>query len=162
MDHCQGVFRHFPVQQFIGIPLDALDGVESAGSDAAAAAGTFFLIDVGFVVFSVTDGITAAFFGTAAAAPAQFFIHFGLAGRMLFHFPGPAATPHTDILHRSPEPGGFVAFEMGQADEHIRIHDGTADFGRLDVFPIGTGTSTSSVPRSPSPMITWQPVVIVL
>ena len=56
---------------------------------------------------------------------------------MLFHFPGPAAAPHTDILHRSPEPGGFVAFEMGQADEHIRIHDGTADFGRLDVFPIG-------------------------
>ena len=136
MDHCQGVFRHFPVQQLVGIPLDALDGIEPTGTDAAAAAGAFFFINVCFVI-NVRNGITAAFFGTAAAAPAKLFIHLGFPGRMLFHLPGPAAAAHAHILHRSAEPSGFMAFEMGQADEYICIHDGTADFGLLDVLPSG-------------------------
>ena len=41
------------------------------------------------------------------------------------------------FLRAPPKAGGLVALEVGQADEHIRVHDGAADLGGLAVFAAG-------------------------
>ena len=53
---------------------------------------------------------------------------------MLLHLAGPGAAAHADVLDGTPKAGRLVALEVGQADEHIRVHDGTADLGGLAVF----------------------------
>ena len=133
--HGLGVFCHLAVQLVAGIPFIVADGVEGAGADAAAAALADILVDMGLVVF-IGDGIGAAFLGAAAAAPAQRFIHDAFPGRMLFHFTGPAAAAHTDILQRAAEPRHFMSFKMGQTDKHVRIHDSASDFRFFHVHAV--------------------------
>ena len=55
---------------------------------------------------------------------------------MLLHLARAGAAAHADILERTAEAGGLVALEVGQADEHVRIHDGAADLGGLAVFAV--------------------------
>ena len=90
---------------------------------------------MGLVVF-IGDGIGAAFLGAAAAAPAQRFIHDAFPGRMLFHFSGPAAASHADILQCAAEPRHFMSFKMGQTDKHVRIHDSASDFRFFHVHAV--------------------------
>ena len=40
---------------------------------------------------------------------------------------GPGAAAHADVLDGSAEAGHLVALEVGEADEHIRVHDGPAN-----------------------------------
>ena len=53
---------------------------------------------------------------------------------MLLHLARTGTAAHADVLDGPAEAGRFVALEVGQADEHIRVHDGTADLGGLAVF----------------------------
>ena len=55
---------------------------------------------------------------------------------MLFHLAGTAAAAHADILNGTAEARHFVAFEVSQADEDVRIHNGPADFRFFNVFTV--------------------------
>ena len=127
LGNCPGILCHLAVQLVSGVPLVVTDGIEGAGTDAAAAALADILVDMGLVVY-IGDGIGAAFLGAATAAPAQRFIHDAFPGRMLFHFTGAAAAAHADILQRAAKTCHFMTFKMGQTDKHVRIHDSASDF----------------------------------
>ena len=53
---------------------------------------------------------------------------------MHLHLPGPGTAAHADILQGAAHAGLLVAFEVGQADKHIRVHNGPADLGLLHVL----------------------------
>ena len=53
---------------------------------------------------------------------------------MLILLASAGAAAHADVLDGAAEAGHLVALEVGQADEHVRIHDGAADVSLLDVF----------------------------
>ena len=55
---------------------------------------------------------------------------------MLLHFSGTASAAHTDVFDGTTETGGFMTFEMGQADKDVGVHDRVADEGRLAVFSV--------------------------
>ena len=130
-----GILCHLPVQQIARIPLHSLDGIESTGPNAAATALAKVWIDISLVIL-IGDGIGAALPGTAAAALAEFCVHLWFAGRMLLHLSCSAARAHTDVLDGTTETSHLMALEMGQADENIRIHDGPANLGLLDILTI--------------------------
>ena len=129
-----GVLRHLPVQLLVGAFVGGIHGVKAAGTDAAAAALALVVVDDSLVLLVVGNGVGAALLGAAVAAPAQALLHCRLAGGVLLHLAGPGAAAHADVLDGTPKAGGLVALEVGQADEHIRVHDGAADLGGLAVF----------------------------
>ena len=55
---------------------------------------------------------------------------------MLLHFSGTASATHTDVFDGTTETGGFMTFEMGQADKDVGVHNRVADEGRLAVFSV--------------------------
>ena len=69
--------------------------------------------------------------GTGTAAHALRLIHVRLSGIVLLHLSGTASAAHTDILQAAAEAGSLVALEVGQRNEHVGIHNGTADLRRL-------------------------------
>ena len=129
-----GVLGHLPVQLLVGAFVGGIHGVKAAGTDAAAAALALVVVDDSLVLLVVGNGVGAALLGAAVAAPAQALLHCRLAGGVLLHLAGPGAAAHADVLDGTPKAGGLVALEVGQADEHIRVHDGAADLGGLAVF----------------------------
>ena len=72
-------------------------------------------------------------FGAGLAAHAALLHHEGLAGVVHLHLPGPGTAAHADILQGAAHAGLLVGFEVGQADKHIRVHNGPADLGLLHV-----------------------------
>ena len=44
------------------------------------------------------------------------------------------AAAHADILDRAAEPGRLMSLEMGQADENVGVHDGSANPRFLYIF----------------------------
>ena len=78
-----------------------------------------------------------------AAADAVFLRHVGLARIVLLHLTGAAAAAHADIFQAAAEAGLFMSLEMGQRDEHIGVHNGTADLGVLHIL--------AARPRAPPP-----------
>ena len=52
---------------------------------------------------------------------------------MHLHLPGAGAAAHADILDRTADPGVFMALEMGQRDDDIRIHQRPADLGLFNI-----------------------------
>ncbi len=137
MADCGGILRHLAVQQLVGAVVGRIDGVKAARTDAAAAALALVVVDDRLVFGIVSNGVRAALLGAAVAAAAQPLLHGGLAGSVLLHLARAGAAAHADILERTAKAGGLVALEVGQADEHIRIHDGAADLGGLAVFAVG-------------------------
>ena len=55
---------------------------------------------------------------------------------MLFHLAGTTAASHTDILDSATKACHFMTFKMSQADDNIRIHDSSANFGLFHVFAV--------------------------
>ena len=55
-------------------------------------------------------------------------VHLGLAAA--------GAAAHADVLQRAAEAGALVALEMGQRDEHIRVHHGAADLRVFDILAV--------------------------
>ena len=139
MAHRGGVLRDLAAEVLIGGVVDIGDGIEGAGADAAAAALAQVGVDMGFAVLVIEDGVAAALLGTAAAATADGGIHPGGALVMLMHLAGPGAAAHADILAGAAETGGFMALEMGEGDQDIRVHDGAADEGGLAELAVGHG-----------------------
>ena len=129
-----GILCHLAVQLLIGAVVQGVDGVKVARTDAAAAALALVVIDHSLIVLVVGDGVRAALRCTAAAAAAQPLLHAGRAGGVLLHLACTGAAAHADVLDGAAEAGSLVALEVVQADEHIRIHDGPADLGRLAVL----------------------------
>ena len=134
---CGGVFGHLAVQHLVGAVALGIDGVEVAGTDAAAAALALVLVDDSLVLLVVCNGVGAALLGAAVAAAAQALLHGRVAGSVLLHLARAGAAAHADVLDGTAEAGGLVALEVGQADEDVRIHDGAADLSRLAVFAVG-------------------------
>jgi hypothetical protein len=81
----------------------------------------------------------AALLRAAAAAAALVRIDLRLAEAVLIHLAGAAAAAHADVLQRAAEARGLVALEVGQADEHVRVHDGAADVGLLHELAVRHG-----------------------
>ena len=48
-----------------------------------------------------------------------------------FHFTGPGAAAHAQVLQRAAEAGALVALEVVQRNDDIGVHNGPADFGGL-------------------------------
>ena len=55
---------------------------------------------------------------------------------MLLHFSGTASAAHTDVFDGTTETGGFMTFEMGQADKDVGVHNRVSDEGRLAVLSV--------------------------
>ena len=132
------VFGHLTSQDGISIPGVIADGIEGAGTYAAAAALTLLGIDPGLLIL-VADGIGTAFLGTTLAALTFLFIYVGLAAVMLLHFSGTASAAHTYILNGTAETCHLMALEMVKGNEDVCIHNGTSYICFLKVFPIGNG-----------------------
>ena len=131
------VLGHLAVQLFVCTAVDGVNGIEIAGTDAAAAALAFVVIDDSLILLVVGNGIRAALLGAAVAAAAEAVLYSGLAGRVLLHLACAGAAAHADVLNGTAEARGLVALEVGQADEDICIHDGAADLGRLAELAVG-------------------------
>ena len=114
------------------VPVD-LHRVLGTDGDAAAAAHAFVVVDVRLAVFD--DGrAVGADPAALAAADAVFLRHMGLARVVLLHLTGAAAAAHADVLQAAAEARRLVPLEMGQGDEHVRVHDGAADLGVLHIL----------------------------
>ena len=131
--HRLGIFGDLPVQ--IGdrlVPVHP-DGVPGTDGDAPAAAHAPAVVDGGLAVRN-GDAVVGADAGAGAAAHAVVLGHMGLPGVVLLHLTGPAAAAHADVLQRAAEARLLVALEMGQGDEHVRVHHRPADLGLLHIF----------------------------
>ena len=98
----QGIFRHLLLKQGdICIPLD-IYGAIRADQDAFAATHTFFLIDLCLVFF---EGycLVRAVINAIPAANALFPFDLGTKIGVLFKFPFPRSTSHSDIFDCSTE-----------------------------------------------------------
>ena len=88
------------------------------------------MIDLHFLgVFIKYQAIVSAFPQAAATSAAALFRNMGLAVRVLLGLACTGAAAHTDIFDGASETSHLMALEMGEADEHIGIHDSTSDFG---------------------------------
>ncbi len=135
LHHSLGVLCHFLVQKIPCIPLLVADSIKAAGTNTAAAALADILVNNSLVVH-IGDGIRATLLGTTAATPTLFLIYHILAGGMLLHLAGTTAAAHANILDSSAKASALMALEVSQADEHICIHNGTANLCRLADFTI--------------------------
>ena len=130
------VLGHLAVQHLVGAVAQGIDGVEVAGTDAAAAALALVLVDDRLILLVVVDGVGAALLGAAMTAAAEVFLHRRVAGGVLLHLAGAGAAAHADVLDGTAEAGGLVALEVAQADEDVGVHDGAADLSGLAVFAV--------------------------
>ena len=71
---------------------------------------------------------------TAATTAAFFRINAGFAIVMLILFAGTGSAAHTDIFDCPAKSRHFMSFKMCQTDEHVRIHNGPADFRFLNIL----------------------------
>ncbi len=131
--HREGVFRHFAVEDFIGVIVAVVDGIERTRADAATATFAKVFVDDGLAVH-IRDCVRAAFFCATPTRAAQGFLHVGFASVVLFHFACARATAHADVFNRTAKARHFVSFKMVKADENIGIHNGAPDFGVGDIF----------------------------
>ena len=72
--------------------------------------------------------------GAGPAADALLLLDEGLAGVVLLHLAGPGAAAHADVLQGAAHARLLMALEVGQGDEHVRVHHRPADLGGLHVL----------------------------
>ena len=131
--HSLGVLGDLLVQNGGRLVEQALDGILGAHSQAPAAAHALIRVDGGLAVCDL-GGVMGADALAGAAAYAIFLLDEGLAGVVLLHFAGPGAAAHADIFQASAHARLLVTLEVGQGNEHIRVHHRPADLGGLDVL----------------------------
>ena len=133
--HRLGVLGHAAVQLLDRGPVGKLDGVKVAGADAAAAAHAGIGVDVHLAGGLVKDqAVVGALPLAAAAAAALVLVDQGDAVAVLLLFAGAAAAAHAQVLDGAAEARLLVPFEVVQADDDVRVHNGAADAGFLDVL----------------------------
>lgn len=107
-----------------------------AGAHATATSNAFRLVHGHLVVFE-NERTMRTVLGTDSTANALVGSDIGLAIAMHVHLAGLGATTHADVLDGSANAHAFMPLEVREADEYIRIHDGTADFRGLAVDAVG-------------------------
>ena len=132
------VFRHLAVQHLVGRIIRTGNRVKRASANATATALALIVIDHGLAIH-IRNRVAAAFLGTAAASAAQIMVDLRLAVRVLSHLAGAASAAHADVLDCTAETRRLMALKVSQADEHIRIHNGAADFCRFAEFAVENG-----------------------
>ena len=129
------VFSHAAVQFGNGGGRREADRVEIARAQTAAAAHAVRLVDVHLALHDVEDqAVVGAFPLAALAAAALFFVDLRLAVVVLILLAGARAAAHADVFDRAAKAGRLMALEVGQADEHVRIHNRAADLRRLEIL----------------------------
>ena len=73
------------------------------------------------------------------AADAPLGLDVGLAGGVLLHLARAAAAAHAEVLHAATKAGLLMALEVREADHDVRVHEGVADLGLLDVLAASNG-----------------------
>ena len=134
--HRLGVLGDFVVQ--VGsalVPVD-LHGVLGTDGDTTAAAHAPVVVDVHLAVLDNGCAV-GTYLAALAAADALLLRHMGLARVVLLHLTGAAAAAHADVLQTAAEARCLVSLEVGQGDEHIRVHDGAPDLGVLHILAAG-------------------------
>lgn len=138
IDDRLGVFGHAAVELVDGGAVRKGDRIKIACAEAAPAAHAVGGVDghlarAGIKLQAVVGALALA----AAAAAAQRRVDGRLPVGMLVFFAGTGAAAHADVFDGAAKTGNFMPFEVGQADEHVRIHDSAADLGLPDVFAAG-------------------------
>ena len=100
---CLCILCHLAAKKLIGIAVWIVDSIKAAGTDAAAAALTFIIIDNSFFL-RICNSVTSAFLGTAFTATAQLFIDDWLTAGVLSHFSGTLPQPIPMFLIAPPKP----------------------------------------------------------
>ncbi len=133
--HRLGILRHTAVQGRLGVVVGEVDSIEVAGPQAPATAHAVGLVHMHLPALLVKDKSTVgALLLAAAAAPAGVRGDLRLATGVLLLLPRPGPAAHADVLDGAAEAGHLVALEVGQADKHIGVHNGPADFGLFHIF----------------------------
>ena len=155
------ILSHFPVEKLVCTAVWIINRIKTAGTDAAAASFAFVIVNDCFFIH-IGNCIASAFFCTAVAATTDIRIDRRFSTGMLLHLSGAASASHTDIFQCTAK---AVASWPLKWLRLIKISASMIAWpinAVLQYSPLTTGTSISSVPRSPSPMIIWHPVVMVL
>ena len=129
------ILRHFPVEKLVCTAVWIVNRIKTAGTDAAAAAFAFIIVNDCFFIY-IRNRIASAFFCTAAAATTDFRIDCRFSACMLLHFSCTASASHTDIFNGSAKSGCLMSLKMAQADKNVRIHDRMSDQSRFAVFSV--------------------------
>ena len=116
------ILRHFPVKKLVCTAVWIINRIKAAGTDAAATAFTFIIVNDCFLIH-IGNRVTSAFFCTAVAATTDIRINRRFSTGMLLHLSGTASASHTDIFQCTAKARCLMAFEMAQADKDIRVHD---------------------------------------
>ena len=135
MADCLCILCHFTAKKLVGIAVRIMNGVKTAGTNTAAAAFAFIIINDCFFL-RICDRITSAFFRTTLAASTDICFDNRFATVVLRHFSSAAAAAHTNILDSSAETSRFMPFKMGKTNENISIHNGTSNSGGGAIFCI--------------------------
>ena len=114
------------------------DGLDGAHIQAAAAAGALVPVHEHGAVHQI-GSIVGADIMAGTAGHAQLLVHHGAAGIVHILLAVPGAGAHAQVLQGAAEAGFLMALEMAQGDDDIRIHDGPADEGLLDVHTVADG-----------------------
>ena len=81
----------------------------------------------------------------------------GLARAVHLHLAGAGAAAHAQVLQRSAEARQLVPLEVGEGDDDVRVHDGRAYLGLLDVGAALEGDQPLVQPPQAAMMV-WTPV----
>lgn len=132
-NHSLAVFGNFAVQDIIAFIPGSAYRIFGTHTDTTSAAHTFLVINGRF---SIGNGrrVMGADFNTASAADTVLLLHIGLSCIVHFHLTGTGTAAHTDVFQRSAETGGFMALEMAECDENIRIHNSASYFRLFYIF----------------------------
>ena len=129
------ILSHLAVKYFISTAIRIVNSIKTAGSDTAAAALAFIIINNCFFIY-ISNSITSALFRAAFASTTDFFVDGRFTAGMLLHLSCTASTTHTNIFKGTAKACCFMSLKMTQADKNICIHDCMSDQGCLAVFTI--------------------------
>ena len=135
--HCFGILRHAAIQVLHSGPTGEVDGVKVAGTDAPATAHAVLGDNVhlpGGLVKGQT--LVGALLHARLAAHALVLVYGGLTVVVLLLLTGPGAAAHADVLDGAAKARHLMALEVVQRDEHVSVHNGSADLGVLDVLSV--------------------------
>lgn len=80
--------------------------------------------------------LVGALLHAGLAAHALVLVDRGLTVVVLLFLTGAGAAAHTDVLDGSAKTRHFMSFKMVQGDEHVGVHNSSADFGGLDILAV--------------------------
>ena len=133
--HCLRIFCHLFVQVFHAGIIESVDSVHRAQAQATTTAHAFVDIDsclaIGNAGCAMSTNLDAA-----TAANTFLLINLGLAIVMHFHFASTRATAHAQILNSTAKASHFVSLKVRQGNDNIGIHNSAANLRFLHKLSI--------------------------